>query len=677
MKRNWVVATVLATMISLVLSCSYVSRPVLTDELTWEEVEAKYRAFETAEDFDGIEHFSIKMLEQRWATWQFNFIKFKLAKSFHSSGKHEQALEIFHELRSVAPFVNEVHLLAGESALKLKKYDDALKWTLTIYLKLNKDEKIRGSKTVFLAYLYSKRVEKAATWYSMLDEEKKESSKKELEEWLSESETNRNDFNNYLSMTPEVEQPSVSDQIEEAKEELEIIEEEPGAEYYDKERVPNWKSLCVALSSDEKWGKFNEVITSFVNWYFKEYRKNDLQISYLNYLDEKDVVSLFEKAEELQCFAIAGPFFSSELADDFKTLSLTSAIPAIPFYSHTSASGGLLFNTMPSKESEAENIVNYVINDREKKKFAIAYLDNKDGRTLRDLYWETIENRGGIVTDLIDLAPGDNAFFDDVEKVVGKQEDYDEAIKIFRWKNKGKYPNDVLMRRAVERFIKNVPGKCDFEVLVVATPVNLMPMLLPSFPYMNIEFDYYQKYLNRNISVRKHNLRQEGYDWDIQQILVIGPSEITNSEKTIERLGTTVDGMVTFASLSDFSENNKNYAEITKEFRQKHERDFYFIENFIAETCEIIFESLEKSPKETISNYIETLQGSEFNSLLSATAVKFDDKNRMVGKSAVMIGRNKEPFMTSAQIEEEVKRKEEEKKQEKEQAPKKESLKED
>ncbi|HQO91807.1 MAG TPA: hypothetical protein PLX56_05720 [bacterium] len=676
MKRSTTSLLILMTALFFVSACSYVTRPVSsTPELTWEEVEAKYHSLEAVPDHAGIETFSGEMLKLKWAKWQYEFIKFKLAKSFFNRGEYDRSLEIFNELKGVKPFVNETHLTAGEAALKTGQYDEALKWVLSIYLKLGKEEKVRGSKTVFLAYLYSKRVEKAATWYSALDDVKKENVKAELEEWMNRSQTNRSDFNNYLSMEPggksgdipENMKEEVLDEMKKLEEGSEIIEEMPIDETYDSTRVPDWNNLCVALSNDEKWTKFNEVITSFITWYFKEYRKSGIQLTFLNYLDETDIAKLFEKAKKTKCFAIAGPFFAPEFVTGFKERSLQTAIPVIAYVPLISTLNGLFFNVMPTKDSESENIIRYAVNEREKKKFAIAYLDNREGRILRDMYWKNIEEMGGSVTDLLDLSPGDNAFFDDVEKVIGKPDNYDEAIRIFRWRNKEKFNNDTLMRRAIDRFTKTIPGKCDFDALVVATPVFHMPMFLPSFPYMNVEFEYYQKYLNRNVAGREQDLREAGYDWDIQQILVVAPSELVSSEKVIEQLGTTVDGMIVYAPVNNFSDSNKPYSEITKSFSEKNGRGFYFIENFIAEVCEILFNGLERSGKKDISGFVSALKGTEFISILSSTPVKFDEYNRMTGRSAVMIGRNKEPFMTPAQLEEEQEKKEEEKKKEEKQ----------
>lgn len=674
MKRVFSILAITFTLFFYFSGCSYVTRPsASTQEMTWEEVEAKYHSLEKVSDHSEIENLSKELMVLKWAKWQQDFIKFKLAKALFNKNDFAGALETFNDLKGVKPFVNETHLLAGESALKTGSYDEALKWVLSVYLKLSKEEKVPGSKTVFLAYLYSKRVEKAAAWYALLDDVKKENIKPELDEWMQRSESNRRDFNNYLSQAsglkadeiPEDMKEEILDEMKKLEEIEEAEKDAPSDEIsYDESYTPDWNKLCVLLSNEEKWTKFNEVITFFMTWYFQDFRKTGIELTFLNYLDEKDISDAFAKAGETKCFALAGPFFAPEFGQLLHELSVKTSIPVVSYFPEISSMNGIFFNVMPTKDLEAENILNYAVNVREKKKFAIAYLDNRDGRMLRDTYWKIVEDLGGTVTEIIDLSPADNAFFDDVEKVVGKPDNFDDALRTFRWKNKEKFNNETMMKRAIDRFLKTVPGKCNFDALIVLTPVSHMPMLLPSFPYMNVEFEYYQRYLNRNVSVRKHNLRQEGFDWDIQQILVLAPSEVVSSEKVVEQLGQIVDGMIVFAPVNEFSEKNQIHGEISKQFSQKNGRNLYYIENFVAEVATVIFNAHQKAEKKTISELVLALKENEIESVLSGTAVKFDDRNRMTGRSAIMIGRNKEPFMTPAQIEEEEKRKEELKKEE-------------
>ena len=662
-------------------SCSSIEAGGTPVNPEWDTVEARYKSLESEGNFAEIEAYSKEISAFEWANWQKNHIKFMLASALFKQNRNAEALEIFEELRHVQPFANRTHLMAGDASLAEKKYEDAIKWVLSVYLKLQKEEKIPASKTVFFAYLYSKRFDTAAKWYKELDDAKKANLQPELDNWLNASEENRRNFNHAVNGTTETpveeEQPKSIEEIQKEAEEganaaeealkqedPETVEENVSAAAvfeFDKSYVPDWKKLCVALSSNDKWTKYNEVIKTYINWHLSKYDKSGIKPEFLEYEDEKGVEAAMKKAKEIKCFAVAGPFFAPEFAESLIAKSAEYSIPVISYIPFVATTESLFFNIMPTKDLEAENLVKYAVSERERKKFAIAYIDDFNGRILRDIYWKTIEELGGEVTDIINISPADNAYMDDVEKVVGKQDNYDEAIRTFRWRNKEKFTNDTMMRRAVERFIKTIPGKCAFDTLVVLTPPAQTAMLLPSFPYLNVEFAYYQKYLNRAVTVKKQELRKEGFDWDIQQILVLGPSEIVNSPKNVEQIGKLIDGMVVFAPTPDTSEKNEKYTKLNTAFKAGNNRVLYFAETIAAEVADTVTTALAASQKSDIGNFVETLKTTQYSSVLSGKPVRFDDKNRMTGRSEILIARNNEPFMTPAAIEEELKRKAEEK----------------
>lgn len=662
--------------VSFLAGCSTVEANETPANPEWEEVEAKYKSLESEKNFAEIEAYAKELSAMEWANWQKNHIKFMLASALYNQKKYGEALEVFKDLKNVAPFTNKTHTMAGNAALAEKQYNDALKWVFSVYLKLDKDSKLSASKTVFFAYIYSKRFDSAAKWYKELDDEKKANLQPELDEWLNASEENKRDFNNALNGTSEpaaeetqpktiediIHEANAAEPEETAQESIETIEEtQPVAPLeFDRSYVPDWKKICVVLSSNDKWSKYNEVIKTYLNWHFSKFDTNGIKPEFLEYDSEKSADETIKKAKESKCFAVIGPFLAPEFAESFIEKSGEYSIPVISYVPFGTKPETLFFNARQTKDLEAENLVKYAV-EKEKTKFAIAYIDDTNGRILRDTYWKTIEKLGGKVTDIINISPADNAYMDDVAKVVGKQDNYDEALRTFKWRNKEKFTTDTMMKRAVESFIKRIPGKCDFDVLVVLTDPKQTASLLPSFPYLNVEFAYYQKYLNRAVAAKKQELRKDGYDWDIQQILVLGPSEIMSSTKNIEELGKLIDGMVIFAPRSDTSEKNEKYTKISKAFKDANSRNLYFAETIAAEVADIVISALNASQKSDMGNFVDTLKSASYTSLVSGKTVKFDELNRMTGRGEILIGRNKEPFMTPEEIEEEMKRKAEEK----------------
>ena len=665
------------------VSCSTLEANETPANPEWEEVEAKYKSLESENNFAEMESYSKELFAFEWAKWQTNQIKFMLASALYNQKKYGEALKVLEELKDVAPFTHKTHLMAGNAALAEKNYNDALKWIFSVYLKLDKAPKLEASKTVFFAYLYSKRFDAAARWYNEFDDEKKANLQPEFDAWLNESEENRRNFNNALNgnsepVAGEAQPQTIGNIIQEQKadEEAEtaapentvpettenIEESQPVAVFeFDKSYVPDWKKVCVALSSNDKWSKYNEVIKTYINWHLSKFDKNGIKPEFIEYESTETVDSLMKKAKEIKCFAVIGPFFAPEFAESFITKSSEYSIPVISYIPFGTVPGSLFFNVRQTKDLEAENLVKYAVSEREKTKFAIAYIDDANGRALRDTYWKKIEEAGGQVTDIIDISPADRAYKDDVEKVVGKQDNYDEAIRGFKWRNKEKFTTNAIMNRAVDSFIKRIPGKCNFEVLVVLTDPKQTASLLPAFPYLNVEFAYFQKYLNRAVTVKKQELRKDGYDWDIQQILVLGPSEIMNSTKNIEELDKLIDGMIIFAPRTDTTEKNEKYSKISKAFKDSNNRAFYFAETIAADVTDTVLSALAASQKSDMGNFVEALKNTSYTSVLSGKTVKFDELNRMTGSGEILIGRKKEPFMTKEEIEEELKRKAEEK----------------
>ena len=675
----WVVFSVL-----FLISCSSVDPNDKPEKPEWTEVEAKYKSLESEENFVEMESYSKEILASEWAKWQIHHIKFMLASALYNQQKYGEALEVFGDLKDVAPFTHKTHVMAGAAALAEKKYEDVLKWIFPVYLKLEKEPKLAASKTIFFAYLYSRKFDSAARWYNEFDDEKKANLQPELDAWLNESEENRRSFNqavNGNSESPAEETPpskTIEDIINEAGQKEQAEQEEAGAAQegsenenveenppaavfeFDGSYVPDWHKVCVALSLNDKWSKYNEVIKNYINWHLTQFDKSGVKPEFIEYESEGSVDALMKKAKEIKCFAVLGPLFAPEFAESFIAKSAEYSIPVISYIPFGTKPDSLFFNVRQTKDLEAENLVKYAV-EKEKKTFAIAYIDDENGRMLRDVYWKVIENLGGKVTDIIDISPADKAYKDDVEKVVGRQDDYDEAIRAYKWRNKEKFKSDTMLNRAVDSFIKRIPGKCNFEVLVVLTDPKQTASLLPAFPYLNVEFAYYQKYLNRAVTLKKQELRKDGYGWDIQQILVLGPSEIMNSTKNIEELGKLIDGMVIFAPRSDTTDKNEKYSNISKAFKDSNNRAFYFAETIAAEVADTLLSALAASQKSDIGNFVETLKNTQFTSLISGKPVKFDELNRMTGRSEILIGRNKEPFMTPEEIEEEMKRKAEEK----------------
>jgi len=121
------------------ISCSTLETKKAPANPEWEEVEKKYKSLESEGNFAEMEAYSNKLSAFEWAKWQTNQIKFMLGTSLYMQQKYAEALKVFSELKDTAPFTNKTHIMAGAASLAESKYNDALKWIFSVYLKLEID----------------------------------------------------------------------------------------------------------------------------------------------------------------------------------------------------------------------------------------------------------------------------------------------------------------------------------------------------------------------------------------------------------------------------------------------------------------------------------------------------------------------------------------------------------
>ena len=143
--------SVVFSVLFLIISCSSLPPDETPENDNWEEIEAKYKLLESEENYVEMESYSKDLLTSEWAKWQIHYIKFMLASALYNQKKYGEALEVFGDLKDVAPFTHRTHVMAGAAALSEKKYEDALKWVFPVYLKLEKEPKLAASKTIFFA----------------------------------------------------------------------------------------------------------------------------------------------------------------------------------------------------------------------------------------------------------------------------------------------------------------------------------------------------------------------------------------------------------------------------------------------------------------------------------------------------------------------------------------------
>ncbi len=661
----------------LIASCGMVQRTATVRVPSFDEVRTDLVACEEREAPAVCEERTRSYLKMPRPSEEEAELRYFLLRFLASQAKHDRVLALLETLPPQAPYLRDARRRAAESAFALGDYEKALDLAFLVYLSLSPEEKKPMSRIVLLSYLYRGDTEKAALWYSKLNEEKRHLAQPDMAVFFASRSDAKQAFDEALARLEPIEEKkegkevSVTETLAPATAEEVLPGMAPAEESvaFDGAYRPDWNRVCLFLSDEEKWRKVNEVIVLFFEWFFKEHTKSGIEIERFSYLADDDLPALFAEARSRGCFAGIGPLFSEIAADEFARLSRTTPLPLFAYTPWQGEERGLLFNFKYVRKQEAADVVAWLIG-RGKKRFAIVYPDDLRGRRLRDLYWRTIENAGAVVSDALAFGPGDKALLDDVEKLLSLPEGYQSVIYRFKQENAEKYATPSLMKRALDRLAKVTPLQADFEVLMVIGSAEQAAMLLPAFPYKNVEFDYYSTTEKNRVKANQKALKDDfDLSWPITTIAVALPSEVKGDAAFEKRVDKLIDGAVTAAPWQDLGESNEGWKALSTVFSTKFQRQPYAIEQPLAEIAAFIVEARERGGKGEMASFVAAVSASPFTSLLGNRPVRFTSEGLLSGIGEVFVGVKTKGFLPARDLFKDEKReaegKEKEKKEEK------------
>jgi len=620
------------------------------------QIDNKILILEQKQEFLKEEKFIRNNLLYNWASYQKNELRFHLAKALFNLKKYEKTLNVLRYLNNSNRFKTNVYFLGAFSAFYKKDYDTALLYALSGYPFFSQQEKIKLTKIIIFSYLYLNKPKKAATWYFAINQEKKDFVKNDLLAFFAIHPKVKHIFNPQKNENS-IPKKKLQTEIENAKKELEkqipIEELQQNMELSKKQEIfnpniekqPDWTKLCVFLSEDKKWEKFNEVIKPYLVWYFKDYRKTNIEPKFYLYLTKEDLENDFAKANEENCFSVVGPIFSEPFSYDFSQLAKKYSIPVFsytPFYSKEK--NPLFFNVKYTKNREAKDIATYFASTN-KKRFAIIYVDNFEGRKIRDSFWKEIEQKGGQITEALAFSPDEKSFLNIVESIVKKPEKLKLVIKKFKKDNKDIYKSKTLMNRAIDRFLKIVPGEVDFDIAVIIGSEKQIAMLVPSFSYANIELDYLSKREQNRIKDNDKKLKELKLPWKFQKISLIVPSEMLAFKNFKKDVGKFIDGMFASGIVPDFTDKNKDFTAINNAFKNKFNRNLYLPEIYLTLLADSIYFPYVSSKKQNLGDFLDEIHSVKFKSILNEHNIYFDNNGNLQGDSKVCHGTKSKGFV--------------------------------
>ncbi len=621
-------------------------------------VKQKILTLENNSAFLEEEAFIRNNLVYNFASFQKEELRFYLAKALFNLKKYDKSLNVLKYLSNSKRFQTDVRFLGAFAAFYERDFDKALLYALSGYPFFSQEKKIKVTKIILFSYLYSKQYKKALAWYLAINKEKKESVKDDLDAFflthsnvkaLFEESKNKDsqellnkdfqqEFEKAKKEFEEQAPKEVSESLPKTSENQEIFEPNRG-------KTPDWTKLCVFLSEDKKWEKFNEVIKPYLVWYFRDYRKTNIVPKFYLYLTKEDVENDFQAADEQKCFAVMGPVFSEPFSYDFYELSKKYSIPVFSYTPYFSKNKNpLFFNVKYTKNREAKDVASY-FSKTDKKRFAILYVDNFEGRKIRDSFWSEIEKNGGIITEALAFSPDEKSFLNIVESIVRKPEKLKLVIKKFKKDNKDKYASKTLMNRAVDRLLKMIPGEVDFDVAVVVGSEKQIAMLVPSFSYANIELNYLSKREQNRIKSNDKKLKELKLPWTFQKITLVVPSEMLSFKNFKRDVGKFIDGMVSSGIVPDLSDKNQLFTSINTAFKSKFQRNLYLPEIYLTLLADSIYFPYAVSDKKELGDFLDKLHSIKFKSILNAKTIYFDENGNLDGDSTVYHGTKSKGFL--------------------------------
>jgi len=164
------------------------------------------------------------------------------------------------------------------------------------------------------------------------------------------------------------------------------------------------------------------------------------------------------------------------------------------------AEGSMIFRNFLTPAKEISGLVNLALGEMGLKRFGILYPDNSYGRYFMNLFWDQLNEKGGMVTAVESYPPEATDFGDQIKKMVGLY--YPRPESVVRLleemkKDKASLGNEVPKEtkekeKAIE--VKEKKGEkeeepepfIDFEAVFIPDNHNQVALIAPQFPFYRL-----------------------------------------------------------------------------------------------------------------------------------------------------------------------------------------------
>jgi branched-chain amino acid transport system substrate-binding protein len=196
---------------------------------------------------------------------------------------------------------------------------------------------------------------------------------------------------------------------------------------------------------------------------------------------EKAKAGLRDLVNTEKVVAVVGPLTSRTAMEAAREAQLLS-VPMIALTQKEGITevGDMIFRNFLTPEREVRILVRTAIEEMGKKRFAILYPDNPYGRFFMNLFWDTLDEMGGIVTAVESYNPDKTDFPDEIKKMTGLY-----------------YPRPAFLVKRLEKmrppeeeestiFLDEPKPIIDFDVIFLPDIAQRVAMIAPQLVYYDV-----------------------------------------------------------------------------------------------------------------------------------------------------------------------------------------------
>ncbi|UCF56791.1 MAG: penicillin-binding protein activator [Deltaproteobacteria bacterium] len=200
---------------------------------------------------------------------------------------------------------------------------------------------------------------------------------------------------------------------------------------------------------------------------------------------EDAILGVEELAKEEKVMAIIGPLVSKPtFAAAKKAQELGVPIVTLTQKEGITAEGEMVFRNFLTPSKEIQKILEKAVHDLGLQRFAILYPDNPYGHYFMNLFWDKVDEMGGIIRAVESYKPEETDFAVEIKKMVGLNYPRPELVELTLMQRKSmEWENEI----GDKQYSGEEPEPIvDFDAVFIPDNPQRVALIAPQFPFYNI-----------------------------------------------------------------------------------------------------------------------------------------------------------------------------------------------